>query len=176
MTRSRTRTTAAAIGLLALGALVGVALAQGAGDDPAGTTMTHVGSDMHTQPLGSDRMPFDIERSTHVFRRLRNGGVQLVVSDDPADAEQVRLIRSHLLKERRRFAHGDFRDPSAIHGHDMPGLAQLKRGYRRVKVTYRPRTGGAALRYRTKSRRMVEALHEWFAAQVHDHAPYAKLH
>jgi hypothetical protein len=161
--------------LLALGALVGVALAQGTRNEPADTTMTHDGSRTDKQPLGSDRMPFDIERSTHVFRRLHDGGVQLVATDNPADVEQVHLIRSHLRRERHRFSHGNFADPTAIHGHDMPGLAALKRGYRRVKVTYRPRRAGAALRYRTKRRRMVKALHEWFAAQVHDHAPYAEL-
>jgi hypothetical protein len=173
VTGLRLRTATVALGLLALGVLVSVALAQGVAEDPAGTTMTH--DESHMQPLGSDVMPFDIERSTHIFRHLHDGGTQLIVTDDPSDAEQVRLIRSHLRKERRRFAHGDFGDPTAIHGHDMPGLAELKRGYRRVKITYRRRTGGALLRYRTESRRMVRALHDWFVAQVHAHAPYAEL-
>jgi hypothetical protein len=167
------RLRAAALGLLALGMLVGVALAQGDDQGDGGTTMTH--DDSHTQPLGSGVMPFDIERSTHIFKRLHHGGTQLIVTDDPSDTEQVGLIRSHLRKERRRFAHGDFGDPTAIHGHDMPGLAKLKRGYRHITVTYRRRAGGAMLRYRTKSRRMVKALHEWFVAQVHAHAPYAEL-
>ena len=182
MTKPQRRFLASAIGLLMLGALVGVAVAQGTGDDPGttmthdGTTMTHDGSHTHTQPLGSGTMPFDVERSKHVFRRMHDGGVQVVANTDGAvDVEQVRLIRSHLRKERRRFSHGDFSDPTAIHGHHMPGLAALKRGYRRINVTYRPRKAGAALRYRTKSRHMVRVLHKWFAAQVHDHAPYAEL-
>jgi hypothetical protein len=57
----------------------------------------------------------------------------------------------------------------------MPGLTELERGFRRITVVYRPRAGGAALRYRTRSRGMVSALHKWFAAQVHDHAPNAEL-
>lgn len=91
---------ATATGLLALGALIGVAVAQGTGDDPAGTTMTHDGttitydgSHVHTEPLGSRTMPFDVERSRHVFRRLHDGGVQVVANTEDA-AEQVRLIRS----------------------------------------------------------------------------------
>jgi hypothetical protein len=57
----------------------------------------------------------------------------------------------------------------------MPGLAAIKRRYRQITVAYRPRANGAALRYRTQRRRIVSALHKWFAAQVHDHAPYADL-
>jgi hypothetical protein len=172
MDRSSPRLLAVALAFLIAGALVAVALAQTGGGDAA-TTMTHDTS--HTEPLGSDVMPFDVERSTHLFSRLEDGGVQLVVTDDPSDREQVSLIRSHLRKERRLFSRGDFGDPTIIHGHQMPGLAELKRGYRRITVAYRSRTGGAALRYRTRSGGMVSALHKWFAAQVHDHAPYADL-
>jgi hypothetical protein len=172
MHSSTPRFLAFVLALLTAGVLVGVALAHTGGGNAA-TTMTH--DTTHTEPLGSNVMPFDVERSTHLFRRLKNGGVQLVVTDDPSDLEQVNLIRSHLRKERRRFSRGDFGDPETIHGHHMPGLAELKRGYRRITVAYRPRTGGAALRYRTRSRRLVSALHKWFEAQVHDHAPHAEL-
>lgn len=34
---------------------------------------------------GGEVMSFDLERTTHVFETLRNGGVQTVVSDDPRD-------------------------------------------------------------------------------------------
>lgn len=170
--RSSSRRLAVALGFLIAGALVAAALAQ-TGGGGAATTMTHDTS--HTEPLGSGVMPFDVERSTHVFRRLKDGGVQLVVTDDPSDHAQVGLIRSHLRKERRRFSRGDFSDPTTIHGHRMPGLAVLKRRYRQITVEYRPRANGAALRYRMRSRRIVSALHKWFAAQVHDHAPYAEL-
>jgi hypothetical protein len=172
MDRSSPRLLAVALAFLIAGALVAVALAQ-TGGGGAATTMTHDTS--HTEPLGSDVMPFDVERSTHLFSRLEDGGVQLVVTDDPSDREQVSLIRSHLRKERRRFSRGDFSDPTTIHGHRMPGLAAIKRRYRQITVAYRPRANGAALRYRTQRRRIVSALHKWFAAQVHDHAPYADL-
>jgi hypothetical protein len=89
MDRSSPRFLAAALTLLTAGVLVAAALAQTGGGDAA-TTMTHDPS--HTEPLGSGVMPFDVERSTHVFRQLKDGGVQLIVTDDPNDLEQVRLI------------------------------------------------------------------------------------
>ena len=73
---------------------------------------------------GGAVMPFDLERTTHVFESLERGGLQTVVSDDE-DQEQVALIRTHLADEAERFARGDFHDPSMIHGDGMPGLHVL---------------------------------------------------
>ena len=80
--------------------------------------------------IGSAVMPFDLERSTHVFERTPSGGVQTVSSDD-GDEAQIRLIRSHLAEEAGRFASGDFHDPEMIHGEDMPGLPTLDHLLRR---------------------------------------------
>ena len=69
---------------------------------------------------GAAVMPFDLERTTHTFEPLPDGGLQTVLSDD-GDAGQIALIRSHLAEEAERFAAGDFHDPSMIHGEDMAG-------------------------------------------------------
>ena len=49
---------------------------------------------------GMQVMPFDLERTTHIFEKLENGGLQQVVSDD-GDAEQIALIRMHLSTRSR---------------------------------------------------------------------------
>lgn len=97
-----------------------------------------------------------------------------MVADEPDDDEQIALIREHLTKEARAFARGDFDDPAEIHGHEMPGLHALQRGYREIEVAYSPIDGGGRIRYRTRSRALVDALHEWFEAQLMDHGSHAE--
>jgi hypothetical protein len=109
----------------------------------------------------------------HVFRDLPDGGVQRVVAKDARDRGQVGLVRAHLRAEARRFAHGDYGDPAAIHGRAMPGLGELSRGYENVHVTYADVPGGGSIRYASADPRLIAALHRWFAAQGADHGPHA---
>ncbi|MEW5957405.1 MAG: aspartate carbamoyltransferase [Chloroflexota bacterium] len=122
---------------------------------------------------GAQVMPFDLERTTHIFKKLDNGGLQQVISDDQ-DPEQVGLIRSHLATEARRFSQGDFHDPQMIHGDNMAGLHQLMTGYKQVNVTYSEIENGAQILYTTEDENLVAALHHWFDAQLSDHAPHAQ--
>jgi hypothetical protein len=123
---------------------------------------------------GAEVMPFELDATTHTFRKTADGGVQVVRSDDPAADEQVALVRAHLRRERDRFAQGDFSDPARIHGMDMPGVAELQAGAARIRVTYRDRPDGAQLRYRTRDRDLVAAVHAWFDRQVMDHGAHAQ--
>ena len=124
---------------------------------------------------GAEVMPFDLDRTTHRFESRAWGGVQTVVADEP-DAEQVRLVRAHLLEEAERFSRGDFDDPMAIHGMEMPGLTELRAGAAdgRVEIAYAQVPTGARLTYRTDERALVTALHAWFQAQVLDHGSHAE--
>ena len=123
--------------------------------------------------VGAAVMPFDLERTTHVFERVETGGVQTVLSDD-GDAEQIRLIREHLSEEAERFARGDFHDPSMIHGPDMAGLHALVEGHDRMTVTYRDVESGGVIDYRSDDPTLVEAIHRWFDAQLSDHGDHAQ--
>lgn len=123
---------------------------------------------------GAEVMSFDLERTSHVFRPLDDGGVQTVVADDPNDSEQIALVRSHLEREAARFEQGDFDDPARVHGHEMPGLAELRAGAERVAVRYEPVAAGGRIRYVTRDPAIVRAIHEWFRAQVSDHGAHAE--
>lgn len=125
--------------------------------------------------VGATVMPFDLERTTHIFEPGSEGGVQRVVSKD-RDPKQIELIREHLREEAAAFSKGDFGDPAKIHGDDMPGLAELRAGVGKVKVTYEDLPDGALLRYSTKEPKLVTALHKWFEAQVSDHGSHAVSH
>jgi hypothetical protein len=53
----------------------------------------------------------------------------------------------------------------------MPGLAQLKAAPPgRMEINYRDVPGGAELDYSTSDPKLAAALHEWFDAQLSDHA------
>ena len=122
---------------------------------------------------GAGIMPFDLDRSTHVFATTDEGGVQTVRSDD-GDAEQVELIRAHLREEAVRFARGDFHDPAMIHGAEMPGLHTLVMGTDRLTVEYRDVERGGEIRYSSADPDLIITIHEWFAAQLSDHGEHAQ--
>ena len=114
-------------------------------------------------------MPFDLDKTTHTFEKLPTGGAQTVAAIDSGDAEQVALIREHLLAEAESFRRGDYSDPAEIHGMDMPGLDELQAGYREIEVDYAELDDGARLVYTTSDDTLVEALHAWFDRQTMDH-------
>lgn len=125
---------------------------------------------------GAEVMPFDLERTTHIFESLDDGGVQSVIADDPSDGEQIGLIRSHLQEEADKFRRGDFGDPATIHGDAMPGLDALRAGSGQIEVRYSDLPDGGQIRYTTTDPSLVAALDDWFAAQLSDHGSDATDH
>jgi hypothetical protein len=123
---------------------------------------------------GQQVMPFDLARTTHRFSKTTTGGVQRVVAHNPADTIQIPLIRGHLRTEADKFTKGDFGDPTAIHGDQMPGVEKLAQAADRITVTYAELSDGATLTYDTTDRELVAALHAWFDAQVSDHGRHAE--
>ena len=119
---------------------------------------------------GAMVMPFNVHNSTHVFRKLPDGGIQQVVAKDASDQALVSAIRSHLSMEAERFRQGNYSDPMKIHGMDMPGvqyLSAVKPG--RIGIAYRELPDGAEIRYAAKDPTTVDAIHKWFDAQLSDH-------
>jgi hypothetical protein len=123
---------------------------------------------------GKHVMPFDQASTTHVFAKTASGGIETVTANDASDANQVALIRMHLEHEAQLFTSGDFRDPAAIHGTNMPGLAQLERGAGHIHFTYAEAPSGATITYRTTDAGLVAALHTWFDAQITDHGTHGQ--
>jgi hypothetical protein len=123
---------------------------------------------------GQQVMPFDLERTTHRFIKTATGGVQTVIADDPTDDAQIKLIRKHVAEENVRFGQGDFGDPATIHGSEMPGLAELSKGYRQITTTYTDLSDGGRITYATSDPELVKALHAWFDAQTSDHGDHAE--
>jgi hypothetical protein len=117
-------------------------------------------------------MPFDLNRTTHVFAPRPDGGVQTVVSNRQEDTE-IASIRRHLRKEAAAFRRGNFDDPAAIHGMAMPGLAELRAGFSKIRIRYEDVPAGGRIGYSTTDRALTQALHIWFDAQLMDHGSHA---
>jgi hypothetical protein len=135
---------------------------------PAQTQQEHVHNSAHTV------MPFDMSKTLHIFRMTEQGGVQRVVITDPSAKDQVPLIQQHLKHEAERFRNGDYSDPGALHGKDMPGLKDLQAAKSQVAVYYAGRPDGAEITFSTEDRRLLTAIHRWFGAQLSEHGADAK--
>lgn len=124
---------------------------------------------------GADVMPFDLEKTLHVFTKTEHGGLQQVTAKDAADRDQIGLIRRHLQDLAVRFGRGDFSGPAAIHGDAMPGLARLRAAQPgELTVIYGELADGAELRYSSRSPESVGAIHDFFDAQLSDHGGHAQ--
>jgi hypothetical protein len=161
----------------ALAAVAAVSVASvllgGCGDEPAPSAERQ----RDVARRGAEVMPFDLEATTHHFEPVDDGLVETVVADDPSGpggAEQAELVRQHLVDEAELFARGDYDDPAAIHGDDMPGLAELRAGAADIRVTYQPIEAGGRIRYTTASPALVDALHRWGEAQTADHGAHTE--
>jgi hypothetical protein len=123
----------------------------------------------HIHAMGAQVMPFDLDKTTHVFEMTEDGGIQQVLAKDYADAEQIRRIRQHLEHEAERFRAGDFSDPARLHGADMPGLRELSAGAADLSVKYATLPDGAELVFSSQDIRLITAVHRWFGAQLSEH-------
>ncbi len=123
---------------------------------------------------GSHVMPFDLEKTTHVFSKTEQGGLQQVIVKDPKNSEQIKLIRQHLAKISAEFKKGDFSNPAKIHGKDMPGLKVLRNTKpEQISITYKELPNGAEINYVGKEAKVIEAIQQFFEAQLSDHARHA---
>jgi len=119
--------------------------------------------------MGGQVMPFDLSKTLHIFQMTESGGIQQVVIRNPADVDQVPIIRQHLQHEAMRFSMGDYSDPTSIHGAQMPGIEELAAGAARIRIDYQALPDGAQIAFSTSDLHLLTALHRWFGAQLSDH-------
>ena len=128
----------------------------------------------HIHEMGQTVMPFDLNKTTHIFRMTDSGGVQSVVVKDSQDKDQIGPIRQHLRYEAEAFQRGDYADPTALHGKTMPGVSELEKYHAAIAVSYSDLPLGAALNFKTGNRHLVTAIHRWFGAQLSEHGADAR--
>lgn len=128
----------------------------------------------HIHEMGQTVMPFDLNKTMHVFRMTDSGGVQSVVVKDAHDKDQIGLIRQHLRHEAEAFQRGDYADPTSLHGATMPGVSELGSRHQEITASYSELPLGAAITFETQDRHLVTAVHRWFGAQLSEHGSDAR--
>jgi hypothetical protein len=128
----------------------------------------------HVHDMSHGVMPFDMNRTIHVFKMTESGGIQRVIVKDRADAGQIALIRQHLREEAGRFRRGDYSDPAELHGATMPGLTELQHGAEHIKVAYADLVDGGKITFSAVDLYLLTAIHRWFGAQLSEHGADAK--
>jgi hypothetical protein len=119
-------------------------------------------------------MPFEMSSTLHIFKMTESGGEQRVIARASADGEQLAMIRQHLRHEAERFQQGDYSDPAALHGADMPGFKELQAGASHIDVSYTELPTGAAITFHTTDLHLLTAIHRWFGAQLSEHGADAR--
>ncbi len=114
-------------------------------------------------------MPFDLAKTTHIFRMTESGGVERVLVKDATAKDQVALIQRHLQHEADAFRRGDYSDPASLHGATMPGLKDLQAGAAQMKISYSALPAGAEITFNTADLHLLTAIHRWFGAQLSEH-------
>jgi hypothetical protein len=115
-------------------------------------------------------VPYSLDQTQMTFTRTIHGGVQHVVAKSADNTRQIKLIQENLLKMSNDFGKGDFSVTEHIHGANMPGLARLKMAEPGdIKYEYKALPNGAQIHYSTEYPQYVQALHEWFDAQMSEH-------
>ena len=123
---------------------------------------------------GAHVMPFDLELTTHVFSKTVKGGIQKVIVKNPKDNAQIKLIREHLTKISHEFQQADYSSPAKIHGENMPGLEALRNAKSdQISILYKDLPNGAEITYSTDIPILITAIHQWFDAQLSEHARHA---
>lgn len=115
-------------------------------------------------------VPYTLDQALQTFTKTVHGGIQHVVAKSANDTREIKLIQTHLLEIANEFRKGDFSVTERVHGADMPGLTQLKMAKTDdIKFEYKALPNGAQIHYSTEYPQFVQALHEWFDAQMIEH-------
>ncbi|MGR9086471.1 MAG: aspartate carbamoyltransferase [Gammaproteobacteria bacterium] len=115
-------------------------------------------------------VPYDVDKTLQTFTKTVHGGVQHVVVKSEGDMQQVRLIQDYLRQLVNEFRKGDFTGTERLHGAKMPGLIQLKKAETDdIFYEFQSLPNGAQIHYSSEYPQYVQALHEWFDAQMGEH-------
>ncbi|MDD5227732.1 MAG: aspartate carbamoyltransferase, partial [Methylococcales bacterium] len=80
----------------------------------------------------------------------------------------------HLSKIAREFNQGNFSNPVKIHGDNMAGLHALRTAEKgTLTIIYKELPNGAQIDYTSEKSDLVDAIHQFFEAQLSDHARHA---
>jgi hypothetical protein len=118
---------------------------------------------------GAEAMGFDQAAAAHHFRLSPNGGSIEVTVKDAADTVTLARIRDHLKMIAGAFARGDFGSPLRTHGEMPPGAAVMRQYAHLISYRYEAIRDGGAVRIRTTSAVVRQAVHDFLRYQIAEH-------
>ena len=137
---------------------------------PALTSQAQTNSQAEVAQRGTQVMPFALAKTMHLFSPTPDGGIQRVIARNPQDHQQITLIRQHLQEMAQKFKSGDYSGPAFIHGEHMPGLQILQKAKPDdLQIRYAEEIDGASLVFQSRQPEIINAIHDWFTAQLQDH-------
>ncbi|HLV26066.1 MAG TPA: hypothetical protein VKZ41_07110 [Gemmatimonadales bacterium] len=120
------------------------------------------------QARGQVAMGVDQYASRHLFDALPDGG-RIELQQEAGDAEAVETIRKHLREIAVQFKSGDFRLPSFVHDHEVPGTKVMTEKQSLITYTYSDLPAGGQVRITTEDEEAIRAIHEFMEFQRQDH-------
>lgn len=125
-------------------------------------------------PASSSLVPYDAQQALESFSKTVHGGVMHIVAKSADNTQQIKLIQQYLRQTAAEYKKGDFSSTERFHGSDMPGLAQMKSAKADdIRYDYQALPNGGQIHFSTEYPHLLNALHNWFDAQIKEHGSAA---
>jgi hypothetical protein len=118
---------------------------------------------------GDAGMGFSLEKTTHHFILLKDGGAIQVRANDPKDDTSRDHIRMHLSHIAKMFSEGDFDTPMFIHDTTPPGVPTMEKLHSEIHYQYQQTDIGAKITIATANPKALQAVHEFLRFQIAEH-------
>lgn len=125
-------------------------------------------------PASSQRVPYDTQQTLESFSKTVHGGIMHIVAKSADDTQQIKLIQQYLRQTAAEYKKNDFSSTERFHGSDMPGLALMKSAKTDdIRYEYKALPNGGQIHFSTEYPHLLNALHNWFDAQIKEHGNVA---
>ena len=113
-------------------------------------------------------MSFDLDKTTHHFKLLAEGGIIEITANDPSDIVTRDAIQRHIAKIARMFTEGNFTIPMLVHEQTPSGVDTMKR--LKSELSYAPEnlSNGGRVRITTSNPQALNAVHDFLRFQIQE--------
>lgn len=140
----------------------------------AGAKETVTVKKVEQSSANSQLVPYDTQQALESFSKTVHGGIMHIVAKSADNTQQVKLIQQYLRQTAAEYKKGDFSSTERFHGSGMPGLAQMKSAATDdIRYDYKALPNGGQIHFSTEYPHLLNALHDWFDAQIKEHGSVA---
>lgn len=126
------------------------------------------------KPASTALVPYDTKQANESFSKTVHGGIMHIVAKSADNTQQIKLIQQYLRQTAAEYKKGDFSSTERFHGSNMPGLAQMKSANAgEIRYDFQALPDGGQIHFSTEYPHLLNALHNWFDAQIKEHGSVA---